>query len=107
MTDVQAAELEAILRQLVAADAQALRATVARLALAAVAAVADAVAVARRVDIFGGTGSALVGAQLRAGLQRMGIAAWCWTDLHEALASAATLGPADVAIGLSDGDRDR
>jgi DNA-binding MurR/RpiR family transcriptional regulator len=61
----------------------------------------DAVARARRVDIYGVGASALVGQELHAKLHRLGVASGACTDPHAALASAAGLAPGDVAIGIS------
>jgi DNA-binding MurR/RpiR family transcriptional regulator len=75
--------------------------TVALLDLTQVAAAADAIAAASRTDIYGASGSALVGADMQLSLHRIGVAAWAWTDVHSGLASAAVLAPGDVAIGIS------
>lgn len=90
-----------VLHQIMAADTRAMRETAARLDLRAIAAAADAITVARRVDIYGTSGSALVGAELQFCLHRIGVAAWCWKDVHDGLTSAATLRRGDVAIGVS------
>jgi DNA-binding MurR/RpiR family transcriptional regulator len=97
------APLGTVLRQLVAADIVAMRETAARLDLGAVRAAARAVATARRVDICG----PLVGAELHRRLHGTGVSAWYWQDLHAGLSSAANLGPADVAIGVSHSGHDR
>jgi DNA-binding MurR/RpiR family transcriptional regulator len=101
------APLDVVLRQIMAGDTGAMRDTAARLDLRAVDAAAEAVAAARRVDIHGATSSALVGGELCFCLHRIGVAAWSWTDVHDGLASAATLGSRDVAIGLSHSGENR
>jgi DNA-binding MurR/RpiR family transcriptional regulator len=93
--------LERVLGQVVAADTRAMHDTVALLDLGQVAAAADAIAAASRTDIYGASGSALVGAELQLSLHRIGIRAWAWTDVHSGLASAAVLAPGDVAVGIS------
>jgi DNA-binding MurR/RpiR family transcriptional regulator len=93
--------LDTVLQQIMADDTGAMRDTAARLDLRAVAAAADAIAAARRVDIYGASGSALVAGELQFCLHRIGVAAWSWKDIHDGLASAATLGPLDVVIGVS------
>src|SRR5256885_1802754 len=93
--------LDTVLQQIMADDPGAMRATAARLDLRAVAAAADAIAAARRVDIYGASGSVLVAGELQFCLHRIGVAAWSWKDIHDGLASAATLGPPDVVIGVS------
>jgi DNA-binding MurR/RpiR family transcriptional regulator len=99
--------LDRVLQQIVAADTRAMHDTVARLDLRAIEAAAEAVASARRVDIYGASSSALVGAELQFCLHRIGIAAWAWKDIHDGLASAATLGRHDVAIGISHSGQTR
>lgn len=99
--------LERVLSQLMAADTLAMRDTAARIDLAAVERAADAIAQATRVDIYGASGSALVGEELQFSLHRIGIAAWAWTDIHNGLASAALLGPGDVALGISHSGQTR
>jgi DNA-binding MurR/RpiR family transcriptional regulator len=99
--------LQAVLDRIVAADVRAMRETAAALDLLAVANAARAVAGARRVDICGTGDSALAGAHLQACLHDLGVAAWYWRGLHDGLASAATLAPADVAIGISPSGRSR
>jgi DNA-binding MurR/RpiR family transcriptional regulator len=99
--------LERVLQQIVAADSRALGDTSALLDLAAVARAADAIAAAARVDIYGISGSALVGAEMQLCLHRIGLAAWSWTDVHNGLASAALLRPGDVALGVSHSGQTR
>jgi DNA-binding MurR/RpiR family transcriptional regulator len=93
--------LDRVLQQIMAADTGAMHDTATLLDLNAVAKAADAIAAARRVDIYGASGSALVGAELQFCLHRVGVAAWSWTDVHDGLSSAATLGAGDVALGVS------
>src|SRR5262249_60488954 len=97
----QGASLERVLHQIMAADSRALRDTSTLLDLRAVARAADAMAASSRVDIYGISGSALVGAEMQLCLHRIGLAAWSWTDVHNGLASAALLRAGDVALGVS------
>jgi DNA-binding MurR/RpiR family transcriptional regulator len=99
--------LDRVLQQIVAADTRAMHDTAARLDLRAIEAAAQAVAAAPRVDIYGASSSALVGAELQFCLHRIGIAAWAWKDIHDGLASAATLGRHDVAVGISHSGQTR
>jgi DNA-binding MurR/RpiR family transcriptional regulator len=99
--------LDRVLGQVMAADTRAMHDTVALLDLAQVAAAADAIAGAARTDIYGASGSALVGAELQLSLHRIGVAAWAWTDVHSGLASAAVLAPGDVAVGISHSGQTR
>src|SRR5690606_21166171 len=93
--------LDRVLGQIMAADTQAMHDTAALLDLKQVARAADAIAAARRVDIYGASGSALVGNEMQFSLHRIGVAAWAWSAVHNGLASAALLRPGDVAIGIS------
>jgi DNA-binding MurR/RpiR family transcriptional regulator len=93
--------LDRVLGQIMAADTRAMHDTASLLDLAEVERAADAIAAASRVDIFGASGSALVGEEMQFSLHRIGIAAWAWTDVHNGLASAALLRAGDVALGVS------
>jgi DNA-binding MurR/RpiR family transcriptional regulator len=99
--------LERVLRQIMAADTQAMRDTAAMTDIASVERAADAIASASRVDIYGASGSALVGAEMQFSLHRIGVAAWSWPDVHNGLASAAMLGMHDVALGISHSGQTR
>jgi DNA-binding MurR/RpiR family transcriptional regulator len=99
--------LERVLSQIMAADTRALGDTSSLLDLRAVARAADAIAGSTRVDIYGISGSALVGAEMQLCLHRIGLAAWAWTDVHNGLASAALLRPGDVALGVSHSGQTR
>ena len=68
---------------------------------------AKAIAGASRVDIYGASGSALVGAEMQFCLHRIGVAAWAWTDVHNGLASSALLRSGDVALGISHSGQTR
>ncbi|HEU5128065.1 MAG TPA: MurR/RpiR family transcriptional regulator [Glycomyces sp.] len=93
--------LDRVLKQLVTVDVAMLRDTVDTLDLDAVEHVAATVAAARRVDVYGVGSSAIVARELQMGFYRTGVAAWAWTEVHDALASAALLGGEDVAIAVS------
>jgi DNA-binding MurR/RpiR family transcriptional regulator len=93
--------LERVLGQIIAADTRAMHDTAALLDLRAVERAADAISTAGRVDIYGASGSALIGAEMQFCLHRIGVAAWAWTDIHNALASSALLKAGDVALGIS------
>ncbi|MFF3869867.1 MurR/RpiR family transcriptional regulator [Micromonospora sp. NPDC001898] len=93
--------LARVLGQIMAADTRAMHDTATLLDLTEVERAAVAIAGANRVNIFGASGSALVGAEMQFSLHRIGVAAWAWSDVHEGLASAALLGPGDVALGIS------
>jgi len=99
--------LERVLGQIMAADTRAMHDTAALLDLREVEKAADAIAAASRVDIYGASGSALVGGELQFCLHRIGVGAWAWTDVHNGLASAALLRPGDVALGISHSGQTR
>jgi DNA-binding MurR/RpiR family transcriptional regulator len=99
--------LERVLGQLMAADTRAMRDTAAMTDLGEVERAAHAIAAANRVDIYGASGSALVGAEMQFALHRIGVAAWSWPDVHNGLASAALLRGGDVALGISHSGRTR
>jgi DNA-binding MurR/RpiR family transcriptional regulator len=62
---------------------------------------------ARRIDFFGVGNSAIAARELQFRLHRIGIACWAWSDVHNALTSAAQLGPDDLAVGISHSGRVR
>ncbi|HZE40914.1 MAG TPA: MurR/RpiR family transcriptional regulator [Stackebrandtia sp.] len=93
--------LERVLGSVLAAEIAALQDTAHSLDLDGVARAAEAIVRARRVDMYGIDGSALVIGQLQIRLHRIGIPAWSWSEVHGALASAALLTGEDVAIGFS------
>jgi DNA-binding MurR/RpiR family transcriptional regulator len=99
--------LERVLGQIMAADTRAMHDTAALLDLREVGKAAEAIAAASRVDIYGASGSALVGAEMQFCLHRIGVAAWAWTDVHNGLASSALLRPGDVALGISHSGQTR
>ena len=99
--------LDRVLQQIMAADTRAMHDTAALLDLREIQRAADAIAAARRVDMYGASGSALVGAEMQFCLHRIGVAAWAWTDVHNGLASSALLRPGDVALGISHSGQTR
>jgi DNA-binding MurR/RpiR family transcriptional regulator len=83
------------------ADASAVEDTARQLDRAALDRVADAIAQATRVDIYGIGASGVVAVDAQQKLHRIGILAFAWNDPHIALTSAALLRAGDVAIGVS------
>ena len=55
----------------------------------------------RRLDIYGLGSSFLAATDLQLKLHRIGLTAFCWSDNHLALTSAAVLTDKDVAIAIS------
>ncbi len=106
--EIQSADpLGRVLGQIMAADTRAMHDTAALLDLGEVERAADVIANATRVDIYGASGSALVGAEMQFCLHRIGIAAWAWSDVHNGLASSALLKQGDVALGISHSGQTR
>ena len=83
------------------ADASAIQDTARALDLVILEQAVNAVANARRVNIFGSGASAVVGNDLHQKLHRIGRISFIWADPHLALTSAAVLTDQDVAIGIS------
>ncbi|WP_327044093.1 MurR/RpiR family transcriptional regulator [Microbispora sp. NBC_01189] len=90
-----------VIAKVARAEAQALADTAAQLDPDALAAVVDAVAAARRVDVYGVGASGLVAADMVQKLLRIGLPGNHFTDAHLALTSAALLREGDVAVGVS------
>jgi DNA-binding MurR/RpiR family transcriptional regulator len=82
-------------------DAAAVQDTAATLDLDALAGAVDAVAGARRIDVYGIGASGFAGQDLQQKLHRIGLLAFAWPDPHAALTSAALLDTDCVAIGIS------
>ena len=61
----------------------------------------DAVAGARRIDLFGVGASSVVRLDLEQKLSRIGLAALGWADAHAAWTAAAVLPRGSVAVGIS------
>ncbi|HLV54098.1 MAG TPA: MurR/RpiR family transcriptional regulator [Actinotalea caeni] len=93
--------LEDVARTLGAAQTYAVMDTLAGLDLDAVRALADAIAAARRVQLYAVSGSAVMTMELQLRLHRIGVPTWSFTDVHEGLTGAALLEPGDVAIAVS------
>ncbi|MFF9497041.1 MurR/RpiR family transcriptional regulator [Streptomyces flaveolus] len=101
-TDISATDtLDEIVRKIVYNEMHALEDTGAGLDVEVLGRAVDAVAGARRIDIFGVGASAFVGQDLHQKLHRIGHTAFVWTDRHAALTATALLGPGDVALAIS------
>jgi DNA-binding MurR/RpiR family transcriptional regulator len=94
-------DLDAIIDTITYTDQQAIADTARNLDRSALAEAVSLTAAARRVDIVGFGASAVVALDLQQKLHRIGLIAYAWHDIHEALTAAALLGPADVAVGVS------
>ncbi|GHD21211.1 RpiR family transcriptional regulator [Nocardiopsis kunsanensis] len=93
--------LASVVHKIAYTDAKAVEETGAALDVGELRAVIDAMAGARRVDVYGVGASAFVGADLQQKLHRIGLTSFAWSDAHVMLTSAAVLGGDDVAIGIS------
>jgi len=93
--------LEQVIEKVAYADAKAVEETAGQLDQAALSTVVDAVAGARRIDVYGVGASAFVALDLQQKLHRIGLTCFAWSDTHAALTSAALLGDGDVALGIS------
>lgn len=93
--------IDRIVAKIAWSDARAIEDTAALLDLASLSGAIDAVAGARRVDIYGVGASGFVAQDLHQKLHRIGLLSSVSPDPHAALTSAALLGPEDVAIAIS------
>jgi DNA-binding MurR/RpiR family transcriptional regulator len=94
-------DLGTVVKTIAFADARAVEDTAAQLDLDTLRQVIDAVAGARRIDIYGVGASSFVALDFQTKLHRVGLVAYAWSDLHLALTSAALLDERDVAFGIS------
>ncbi|GAA3120592.1 RpiR family transcriptional regulator [Streptosporangium carneum] len=90
-----------VIAKVTRAECEALSDTAAQLNPDRLGAVVEAVAGARRVDVYGVGSSGLVAADMAQKLMRIGLSGHAFTDAHLALTSAALLRPGDVAVGVS------
>lgn len=101
-TDISATDsLGEIVGKIIYNEVRALEDSRAGLDIEALGRAVDAVAGARRIDIFGVGASGFVGQDLHQKLHRIGHMAFIWTDRHAALTATALLGPGDVAVAIS------
>ncbi|MEU7475135.1 MurR/RpiR family transcriptional regulator [Lentzea sp. NPDC042327] len=94
-------DLRQVVGKVAFADARAVEETAEQLDVESLAKVVEAVAGARRVDVYGFGASAFVAFDLQQKLHRIGLTCFAWNDTHIALTSAAVLTEADVAVGIS------
>ncbi|MFJ8823456.1 MurR/RpiR family transcriptional regulator [Streptomyces sp. NPDC102467] len=100
-------DLEHLISVVAHADLQALRSTRDQLDRTAIEAAAQALARARRIDVYGVGGSGILARETEARLFGIGMPARGWTEVHAAETSAALLTPADAAVALSHSGRTR
>ncbi|WP_338695335.1 MurR/RpiR family transcriptional regulator [Streptomyces sp. Q6] len=100
-------DLEHLISVVAQADLQALRSTRDQLDRTALESAAQALARARRIDVYGVGGSGVLARETEARLFGIGMPARGWTEVHAAETSAALLTPADTAVALSHSGRTR
>jgi DNA-binding MurR/RpiR family transcriptional regulator len=93
--------LPRVVEKIAFADARAIEETAQQLNLETLERVVEALAAARRIEVYGIAASAFVAMDLQQKLHRIGRTAFTSSDPHIALTSAALLRPGDVAIGIS------
>ncbi|MFG2786497.1 MurR/RpiR family transcriptional regulator [Streptomyces sp. NPDC048419] len=93
--------LERVVQVIGVADLRAIQQTIDRIDLDALERASQALAKARRIDVYGVGGSGAVAQETETRLFRIGCQVRGWTEVHGAATSAALLTPADVAIGIS------
>ncbi|GGU49458.1 MurR/RpiR family transcriptional regulator [Lentzea flava] len=94
-------DLRQVVGKVAFADARAVEETAEQLDIESLDRVVQAVAGARRVDVYGFGASAFVAFDLQQKLHRIGRTCFAWNDTHIALTSAAVLTGEDVAVGIS------
>ncbi|MCD5312082.1 MurR/RpiR family transcriptional regulator [Kineosporia babensis] len=94
--------LDKVLETVAAADMRSLEQAKERLDLKALERGAQAIAKARRVDLYGVGGSGAVANELEMRLFGIGVQARAWLEVHGAVTSASLLTTRDVAVGVSD-----
>lgn len=94
-------DLETVVGKIAFADARAVRDTAGSLDTAVLGTVAELIAGARRIAVFGAGASGLAGMDLAQKLTRIGLSCSVHRDVHEGLPAAALLEEGDVAVGLS------
>ena len=94
-------DLRQVVGKVAFADARAVEETAEQLDVESLDKVVQAVAGARRVDVYGFGASAFVAFDMQQKLHRIGLTCFAWNDTHIALTSAAVLTEADVAVGIS------
>ncbi len=99
--------LDRVLDIVARADSRAIQETASQVDLAQVGRVAEAVAAADRVELFGLGSSGTAAREMAFRLERIRVPCWFRSDAHSALTNAALLRSGDVAIGLSHSGRTR
>jgi DNA-binding MurR/RpiR family transcriptional regulator len=93
--------LDRVLASLVDNDTRAIEETAAQLDLAMLKKAVGLLAKARRVDIYAVSGSASAGLDMHLRLHHIGRVSFIWSDVYDALASAALLSRPDAALAIT------
>ncbi|WP_035697018.1 MurR/RpiR family transcriptional regulator [Glycomyces tenuis] len=99
--------LDRVLGVVAGADSRAIQETASQLDISLVDRVAEAVAAAGRVELFGLGSSGTAAREMAFRLERIRVPCWFRSDAHAALTGAALLRSGDVAIALSHSGRTR
>lgn len=94
-------DMTQIIEKITFSDAKAVEETGGQLDAEVLERLVDAVAEARRIDVYGVGASAFVALDMQQKLHRIGLTCFAWSDTHSALTSAAVLHPGDVAVAIS------
>ncbi|UWE11239.1 MurR/RpiR family transcriptional regulator [Actinacidiphila bryophytorum] len=94
-------DLERVIAVIAEADLRALRQTAELLDRQALERAAQALAGARRIDVYGVGGSGVIAQETQARLFGIGCAVHAWTEVHAAETSAALLTPSDAVVAVS------
>lgn len=101
-SDIQSSDgLASVVAKIGFDDARAIEDTAQHLDLDVLEAVVEAIAATPRIELFGVGASGVVTADLEQKMRRIGRMAFASVDAHDAMTSAALLGPGDVAIGVT------
>lgn len=104
--EIQPGDSAATVAQIVmGTDVLALEQTAEQLSIPVLSEVADAMARASRLNVYGAGGGAMVAQELQFRLHRIGRRCWAFAETHAALMSASLLDPGDVFLGISRSGR--
>ena len=90
-----------VIRKIASAEAEAIQNTAVQVDAAQLKCAVDAIAAARRIDVYGIWASGLVAMDLQQKLGRIGLFSHAYTDFHLAIGSAVLLQAEDVAVAVS------
>lgn len=97
----------AIAQKVFAGIAESLQDTMHLIDSAAIERAVDALGAARRIDVYGSAGSAVVAADIEHRFMRFGVPIHAFADPHMQISSAALLEPGDVVVAVSHNGSNR